>query len=164
MKSLLYFLSGVAGFGWLLMLMTHVAALLGHVGPLGDRTEVLFVGAFVVGFPAALAGPSLTEDMGQRAAATSKRYSGADYWKAILRGCPEWMKYLFYGASGYAVLNLVFVALGYSSLITFSGSWMAFYAADLAILYSAAKLWGQPPRVCPEGHCVGPVAKVCDQC
>jgi len=72
-----------------------------------------------------------------------------DYWKLVLRGWPEWMRYMVSGFFGYAVLNFAIFFFqtpqGGSGANPpavvwrgFSGHWMAFYSAALAILYSAA--------------------------
>lgn len=161
MKGVLYFLSGVAGLGWLLMLVTHVAALLGHGGPLGGREEVFFFGLFILWAAAILASRSLSKDVPQR-----------DFWKATLRGCPTWMKYLLYGSFFYALVNFVLAVTGGAktgpgpaqATRAISGHLLAFYAAAFAILYSAATLWGQQGRRCSEGHPVGPLARFCDHC
>jgi len=72
-----------------------------------------------------------------------------EYWKLVLRGWPEWMRYMVSGFFGYAVLNFAIFFFqtpqGGSGANPpavvwrgFSGHWMAFYSAALAILYSAA--------------------------
>jgi hypothetical protein len=79
-----------------------------------------------------------------------------DYWKLVLQGSPEWMRYMVYGFFGYAFVNF---ALFISKAPTgggganppaivwrgFSGHWMLFYSAALATLYSAAKTNGDVP-------------------
>ena len=87
-----------------------------------------------------------------------------DYWKLVLRGAPEWMRYMVYGFFGYAMLNFAIFffqapqggrggsganppAVAWRG---FSGHWMAFYSAALAILYSAAASPGSSnPRQLP---------------
>lgn len=75
--------------------------------------------------------------------------SRKDFWKVVLRGSPEWMRYMVYGFLGYALVNfLIFMPQapkggtgGETPAVVwrgFSGHWMAFYSAALAILYSAA--------------------------
>jgi len=67
----------------------------------------------------------------------------------VLRGAPEWMRYMVYGFGGYAMVNFAIFFFhsphGGSGANPpavvwrgFSGHWMAFYSAALAILYSAA--------------------------
>jgi succinate-acetate transporter protein len=164
MKAVLYFLSAISALWLLLNLILHVAALLGLAPPLGEHTEqVLFLGVFVLAIPMIFAMNWLSRDFARK-----------DVWKAALRGCPVWMRYLFYFFFGYALLNFVLVTIaaprGGSDLTPMqgvrgiTGHVMAFYSAQSAVLYSAATLWGQPPRCCPEGHPIGPLAKFCDQC
>jgi hypothetical protein len=45
----------------------------------------------------------------------------------------------------------------------FSGLWMVFYSAALAILYSAAKMMDSTPR-CANGHLASPNAIYCARC
>jgi hypothetical protein len=73
-----------------------------------------------------------------------------DFWKVVLKNSPVWMRSVVYGFFGYALINfLLFIAkapAGNSGANPpaalwkgFSGHWMAFYSAALAILYSAAR-------------------------
>lgn len=163
MKAALYFLSGISGLGLLLTFVLHVAALLGQVPPLGEYTQVLFLGIFILGIPTIFVMNSLSKDVARK-----------DIWKAALRGCPLWMRYSVYFFFGYALLNFVLVSIGaprsggnlsgVQGVRGITGHAMAFYSVFAAVLYSAARLWGQPGRRCPEGHPAGPLAKFCDQC
>jgi hypothetical protein len=81
-----------------------------------------------------------------------------------------------YGFFGYALLNFALFMWTLMSqsgsrasetlaLRGFSGHWMAFYSASLAIFHSASQtsvLAG--PRRCGNGHDVSPLAKFCDKC
>ncbi len=71
------------------------------------------------------------------------------YWKAVLKGAPQWMHSVMFGFSVYAVINFtIFIAkaphggsgpeLPAIFWRGFSGHWMAFYSAAFAALYSAA--------------------------
>ena len=153
--------------GFLASLVSHVYALLGLDGPLGDRTMLLHVGIFIVWIPAILASRRLVRDVPQK-----------DMWKATLRGCPEWMRYAFYGLFGYTFLNFalfMFRGAGRSTpggggaaapsvVRGFSGHWMLFYFAAFAMLYSYVHVEGAGPRRCAGGHEVGPLAKFCERC
>jgi hypothetical protein len=124
---------------------------------------ILHIGIFVVWFPAVL--------VAQRTAGNVNR---KDSWKIVLRGTPEWMRYMVYGFFGYAVINfLLFVAKAPTGSggtnppavvwRGFSGHWMAFYFAALAILSSAAS--GEQERwECPNGHSVSSTAHYCERC
>jgi hypothetical protein len=163
-KPLVSFFSGLAWVGLALSVWSHLDALVGHQGPLGDHEFWLHAGIFVVWFPAVMVSLRLTRDFKQK-----------DYWKAALRGCPTWMKYMVYGFFGYAILNFaVFIASapkGSSGPMTpsdvrgFSGHWMFFYSAAAATLYSGAHAHERDEgRRCLNGHMVSPLAKFCEEC
>ena len=122
---------------------------------------VLHVGIFVVWFPAVF----VTKNrMGNR---------GSKDWKVVLRGCPDWMRYMVYGFFGYAFLNFaLFMSKSPTGHLEgtppivwrgFSGHWMLFYSAALATLYSAAKTSGDVRR-CLNGHDVPATANFCSRC
>ena len=165
MKPILIFFAALSAVGLALSIVSHAAALLGIRGPLGDFTPVLHVGIFVVWIPTVLVANRFTRNASRK-----------DFWKVALRGCPSWMKYMTYAFFGYALLNfLIFIMVLPKAGGTgpmppqvvrgFSGHWMAFYSAALAVLYSAVNLWDEDlERHCPNGHAVQPLAKFCDQC
>jgi hypothetical protein len=117
-----------------------------HLGALGGRKVapepffwMLHGGIFVVWLPAVLVGI-------RRVGKTYRK----NYWRTVLRGSPAWLRYMVYAFFGYAVVNFLFfmtqapnkVEGGGTPIATwrgFSGHWMAFYSAALAILYSAAR-------------------------
>jgi len=99
----------------------------------------LHLGIFLVWIPAVL--------ISRRSVGSVNR---PDFWKVILKGAPGWMRYTLYGLFGYAILNFaLFMAQAPSSgnktggnppaivWRGFSGHWMVFYGAALAIFYSA---------------------------
>lgn len=169
LKPLIGFFAALAAVGLALSILSHLAALLGQPGPLGDYSWVLHVGIFVVWIPAVLVSQRLTSGVARK-----------DFWKAALRATPPWMKYMVYGFFGYAVLNFaIFItqvpSKGGSGGVSgpmppsvvrgFSGHWMAFYAAAMAILYSAAHVKDLgASRRCLNGHAVGPLAQFCERC
>ena len=92
----------------------------------------------------------------------------------MLQGSPDWMRYMVYGFFGYALLNFALFMTKAPTGGTgvnppaavwrgFSGHWMAFYSAALAILYSAAK-GGENVRRCLNGHTVSESANFCTRC
>jgi hypothetical protein len=85
MKTLLYPLVALSAVGLALSLISHIAALLGANGPLGDKAWILHIGIFVVWLPAILVMNRLTREVPRK-----------DIWKVALRGCPEWMRYMTY--------------------------------------------------------------------
>ena len=143
MKTVLYFFAAFSAVGLVLSLASHAAALMGTSGPLGDHVWELHIGIFVVWIPAVFASTRLTRNVPRK-----------DAWKAALRGCPDWMKYMTYGFFGYALLNFASLFItaphgmpavqgGGPGLMPpqivrgFSAHWMAFYSAALALLWSA---------------------------
>ena len=124
---------------------------------------VLHVGIFIVWFPSVL--------VAQRLAGKANR---KDLWKVVLKGAPDWMRYMVYVFSAYEFVNFM-TSMGQSSSggrhtttsvadwRGFSGLWMVFYSAALAILYSAAKMMESSPR-CANGHLAAPNALYCNRC
>jgi len=164
-KSFLYFFAALSAIGLALSVVSHVASLLGALGPLGRYSFALHVGVFIVWGPAVLVTQQLAKDA-----------SRGEVWKIVLRGCPAWMKYMTYGLVAYAILNFALYmyrepkpgapdGMSPRDVRGFSGHWMVFYSAALAILYSAAKVREQGGvRRCPNGHAVAELAKFCSQC
>ena len=165
MKPVLNLFASLAAIGLVVSLVSHVYALFGLPGPLGDFSWVLHIGIFVVWIPAVIASQSL-----------SRNVPSKDFWKAALRGCPPWMKYLTYFFFGYAIFNFAIFFITAPShppsgpmppavVRGFSGHWMAFYCAALSILYSKTRTQGQHrPTHCPNGHSISPLAKFCQAC
>lgn len=141
-KTLFYIFGPIALAGFLLSTITHIAALSGRPGPLGDSAMILHVGTFVVWVPAMIT-----------ARAVSKRTKRGEAHKAVFRGAPPWVRYSTFVLFAYGIVNVVmfirdlernadsepsakFVAETRGA----SGHWMFFYGAGLAILYSAANI------------------------
>ena len=100
------------------------------------------------------------------------------FWRTALSGCPTSMKYMTYGFFIYAFINFVhFIIIvnvhapskGGDPPVEvfqgFSGHWMAFYSAGLAILTSAYHrgLDNLQPR-CRYGHEIGWNDQFCPKC
>jgi hypothetical protein len=159
----------LAGFGLVLSLIVHASTFFGVSSPLGELTWSLHIGLFIVWFPAVIVANRLAKDFKQK-----------DFWKAVLRACPRWMKSLTFFFFVYAIINFTLwvildigggFAKGSGSktppnvLKGFSGHWMAFYSAAMAILYSAIHVTERDAtRRCPTGHPVSPSAKFCEEC
>jgi hypothetical protein len=151
----------LAGFGLILSLTQHAAALLGLPSPMGEFSKILNFGIFIVWMPAVLAANSLAKDFKQK-----------DFWKAVLRACPKWMKYSTFFFFCYAFLNFIlFFILNAAASGTpnpdrlSSGHLMAFYSAGMAILYTSVHAREHDEtRRCPMGHPVPPSARFCEQC
>ncbi|MEW4568258.1 hypothetical protein AB1L88_10350 [Tautonia sp. JC769] len=130
----------LASVGLLLSLVAHGCAWLGVPQPLGMATWGLHLGIFVVWLPALLASGQMTRG--------AKR---EDAWRVALRGCPAWMRWMTSAFFVYAFFNflLFFAAMAPAGeqaaegdmppavFRGFSGHWMAFYSAALAMLYSS---------------------------
>jgi hypothetical protein len=87
---------------------------------------IFHVGIFVVWFPAVFVAK-------QRVGSVNRK----DFWRVVLAGSPEWMRYMVYGFFGYAMVNFALFAFqaptGGSGANPpaivwrgFSGHWMAF--------------------------------------
>ena len=123
--------------GFVLSVWIHVAAILGHQAAPDGMFFVMHVGIFVVFFPAVFV--------------TAKRVGrtrGKDTWKHILRGAPEWVRYMVYTVWAYgAVSSLLSFPHGVShksgihfNVTTwryFSVGWMIFYCTSFGMLYAA---------------------------
>jgi hypothetical protein len=166
MPVVLPFVIAIATIGLLLSLIAHLCALLSLPQPLGEATWGLHIGIFVVWLPAVLVLTRLGRDFKQK-----------DLWKAALRGCPKWMRWMTYGFFIYAFINiatfLMVAPLGQQPpgpdppvvFRGFSGHWMAFYSASIGIMYSAIVVARRDPAPrCPNGHPVSPTAVFCEDC
>jgi hypothetical protein len=154
-RPFLWLFIGIATAGLILSLWVHIGAVMGRRVAPESWFWMLHIGIFVVWFPAVFVAQRLVGNMNRR-----------DFWKAVLKGSPDWMRYMVYGFLGYAMVNfLLFMTKasdggsGANPPATvwrgFSGHWMAFYSAALAILYSAAASVSSSRR-CANGHIVSP--------
>jgi len=136
-KPFLWLFIGIAVVGLVLSLWVHIGAVMGRRVAPEAYFWMLHVGIFVVWIPAVIVSRRLVANVNRQ-----------DFWKIVLKGCPDWMKYAVYGFFGYAIINfLMFMnktpigAGGTNPPATvwrgFSGHWMAFYSAALAVMYSA---------------------------
>jgi Protein of unknown function (DUF3592) len=161
MKPFLWVFIAFALVGFVLSLWFHIRAIMGHSAP--DSVFVLHVGIFVVWFPAVLAAIKLQG--GGR---------GKDLWKRVLRGDPDWVRYVTYGIFGYSWISMMANFGGgkhpqsgpdpdASTLRSFSCVWMAFYSMAAAILYSAVRQTSTTNR-CVNGHAVSANSRFCEIC
>lgn len=151
----------LSAIGLVVSLWVHLGAAMGRAP--SSFFWVLHVGIFVVWFPAIFVAQRLVGNVNRK-----------DFWKVVLKGVPDWMRYMVYGFLGYAVVNFLFFMTkapnGGSGANPpaavwrgFSGHWMAFYSAALAILYSAARTEDTSLR-CANGHLASPSATYCTRC
>jgi hypothetical protein len=162
MGFILLFFACLAVIGLILSLVAHLCGLFGLQQPLEEATWGLHVGIFAVSLPAVLVATQIGKEFKQK-----------DFWKAALRGCRPWMRWLVYGLLGYAVFNFVRFVINTQgqvpnddeAFVGFSGHWMFFYAVAAAILYSAYVVRKHDPaRRCPNNHPVSPSALFCEVC
>lgn len=163
-KTILTFFMTLAAIGLVLSVAVHLCALFGFNVPFAKEAWGLHGGIFVVWLPTVIVAHRLSKDFKQK-----------DLWKAALRGCPTWMKYITYFFFGYAILNFAIFMFGtmaspagkseLNELRGFSGHWMAFYSAAMSVLYSAINYESyDDTRKCLNGHAVSPLAKFCEEC
>ena len=137
-KPLLWPLIGLSAVGLALSLWVHLGALGGYRVAPQYFFVMLHLGIFVVWLPTMLVAKKRIGNMQRR-----------DFWKLVLRGSPNWMRYMVYGFGAYAVVNfLIFLTQAPSGgsgdppavvWRGFSGHWMAFYSAAMATLYAAVE-------------------------
>ncbi len=167
MNILIYPTMILAALGLVLSLIVHMAALFGLPVSLPFNAMSLHTGVFVVWIPAMFVSyPAI------------RKVPRQDQWRAMLRGCPDWLRYLTYGFFAYAIINFVlsfmlvranvgpFVTEAPTSIVRgFSGHWMFFYCTAFATLYAAMQRdkLGLVRR-CPQGHEVSLRARYCEKC
>ena len=166
LTPLLYVFVIIAAAGLVISATVHVFGLAGYDISEG-RSEYLFFGVFAVFLPTVL----VTNG-------TAREFKQKDWWKAVLRGCPPWMKYIIYGCFAYALFNFARFALGHAvapdgsppetsikEITMMTGHILPFYAIAMGTLYSAIQVSkSDPQRRCSNGHPVSPSASFCDQC
>jgi hypothetical protein len=161
-RPFLWFLICFSAVGLFVSLWVHLGAVMGKRVAPEACFFMLHIGIFVVWIPAILVAQRLVGNVNRR-----------DLWKVVLKDSPDWMRYMVYGFGGYAILNfLLFMTKAPSggngnppAIVWrgFSGHWMAFYSAALAILYAAARTENTSPR-CANGHVASSNAAYCPQC
>ena len=163
LRPFIWVFVALSAVGLFVSLYVHLGAVMGRRVAPEAFFWILHMGIFVVWFPAVLVAK-------QRVGSTRRK----DFWKRVLEGSPEWMRYLVYGFLGYAMVNFGLFMLKAPTGSTgsnppaevwrgFSGHWMAFYSAALAILYSAAHESANRLH-CLNGHPVPPGANYCERC
>ena len=159
----LVFFQALSLIGLLLSLWVHIGALLGKRIAPGFFFWGLHIGIFVVWFPAIFVARALVGNMQRK-----------DLWKVILKGSPDWVRYMVYGFFTYAFINFALYTLHIrpgdrvpnpsgDDWRGFSGHWMAFYSTAFAILNSAARQNRSTSR-CLRGHSASSHDLYCPQC
>lgn len=158
------FVQSLALAGFALSVLVNVGTVTGRWTPPGYFLA-LHVGIFVVFFPAILVAR-------RRVGNTNRK----DFWKVVLNGAPDWMKYFLYAVFAYTFVIGVpswiralqqvtkpAQSKDFNDWTLFSAGWMVFYWASFAILYAALKQEELSPR-CVNGHPALPGASFCSQC
>jgi Protein of unknown function (DUF3592) len=151
----------LSGVGFLLSLSANIGSLMGRRVLPGAFFFILHAGVFAVWFPAFFVAKKKVGNTHRK-----------DFWKLVLRGAPDWMRYslytvFFYGFVGFFI-SVANARAGGSQLEflpwrQFSTVWMIFYAAAFAILY-ASSFEPYIGERCINGHPVLPGASFCTQC
>jgi Protein of unknown function (DUF3592) len=161
LRPFIWFFVWLSAIGLVVSLWIHIGALMGHGVP--SAFWVLHVGIFIVWFPAVLVAQRLVGNTNRK-----------DFWKAVLKGSPDWVRYMMYVLFAYEFVTFM-ISMGQSSSGIrhtttsvadwrgFSSLWMVFYSAAFAILYSAAKTMESSPR-CVNGHLASANAHYCHRC
>jgi len=150
--------------GFVLSLLVNVGALISRWTP-PSYFWAFHVGIFLVFFPALFVAQ-------KRVGNTNRK----DFWKVMLKGAPDWMKYLLYALFVYGAaigipswIRTVQHASGpqrssgFNDWTGVSVTWMVFYWASFTILYAAMQRERFGPR-CVNGHLAPPGADFCNQC
>jgi hypothetical protein len=135
----LWIFASLSCIGLIVSLWVHLGAVMGRRVAPEAFFWMLHIGIFVVWLPAVLVAQRLVGNINRK-----------DFWKVVLKDSPVWMRYMVYGFLGYATVNFLFFVVRAPSgsggadppaevWRGFSGHWMAFYSAALAILYSAIR-------------------------
>ncbi len=184
-KILLLPLMAYAAAGLVLSLVVHLLAYADiQIGGNG-LFVALHVGIFPLWIPVVLLAGRMTGGMrwgwGGTWGGTGGYRRSWDFWNAILADSPLWMKYMTFGFLAYAMVNFIlFIVLtvflhpstgqhgGEPPALVwrgFSGHWMAFYSAGLAIVTTA--YWrglSNLQRRCVNGHPVAYDDRFCSIC
>ncbi|KKM13250.1 hypothetical protein LCGC14_1718160 [marine sediment metagenome] len=144
-ERLLRLTAFVSAAAFLLSATLHVASLWGHIVDSFPVVAALYYGMLPIAVPSVWANHRLV-----------RGYRKNEYRRAILRGCPGWMKKLVYLLGIYTIVGFFLFSLLHLfgshsrgvdpadvwSMRLASLLWMIFYATAGAVLYSGAKVYG----------------------
>lgn len=179
MQALLLVLIIYSGVGLILSLTVHLLSFFGSAPGSDTLFTAMHVGIFPMWFVVVMI---MQKAMGNSWLGSG--WGGRSYrkgiWKLMLSGCPPWMRYMTYGFFAYAIFNFVIFILfnlgqpqshlaggtpPSSIWHGFSGHWMAFYSAGLALSVSVYNRGiNNFVRRCPNGHIVGLDDTFCATC
>jgi len=131
----------IAWLGLVLSIIVHTLSILGHEDALSDIDAFVWIlhgGAILLGFPLVLCSGKITIGTQEK-----------DFWKAVSKYCPLWMKRMVGFFFLYGIINFIlFIKSGTvengdstpaSVFKGFSGHWMIFYSIEVAVFYSYLK-------------------------
>ncbi|HVK79227.1 MAG TPA: hypothetical protein VM915_01310 [Verrucomicrobiae bacterium] len=144
-------LAAVAAIGWALSFAMSIAGFVGLSVP-QSLTGTVFVGLFPLWLCAVVLAGRATRGVSQ-----------VDFWKAALRGCPDWLRYAIWSSWAYTFLMFALMALGANREAAGAGFVGVFYASALGIFITNATTTKEPSE-CSNGHKVGPFDKFCREC
>jgi len=152
----------LASIGFAVVFAIHVATLFGNTFLFEHLLGFLGPGIFVVWLPTGIIGIRMTRDFKQK-----------DFWRAALRGCPEWMRKAQWVLLGYAWVGffaLPFLYGGGTELLankarSMSAVVLILYSLASTVLFSATRIEKfDLSRRCLNGHPLPPLAKFCEEC
>ena len=100
LAPLLWVFIALAAVGLVVSLWVHLGAVMGRRVAPEAFFWILHVGIFVVWIPAVFVAKARVGNMNRK-----------DFWKVVLQGSPDWMRYMVYGFLGYAVFNFAMFML-----------------------------------------------------
>lgn len=161
MAALILLFLVIAIAGLIAALAIHVATLFGVIWPFEHTLEFMGFGVFIAFVPTAFAMTRLTSDFKRK-----------DLWRAMLRGCPKWMRRAFYGLVWYAWVGFFVLPMLYGGGSSsangdrsMSAGLLIFYAFPVVVFYSALRAPQiDQSRRCLNGHHISPLAKYCEEC
>lgn len=181
-KILLLPLIVYAAAGLALSMAAHLLAYAGIQLGGNGLFIALHVGIFPLWIPVVLLVGRMTGGMRWGRGGTWGYRRSWDFWNAMLTDSPVWMRYMTFGFLAYAMVNFIlFMVLSVflhpsagqhggepSALVWrgFSGHWMAFYSAGLAIVTAAYRRGSLSnlQRRCVNGHPVTYDDRFCSTC
>jgi hypothetical protein len=155
LKALAFSVMALGLLGMVLCLGSYIFELAGIYAPPTNRPSLLFFGIFVVWVPTIVLMNKLTQDFKQK-----------DMWKAVLRGCPPWMKKAMWALIGGMFL-LGLLPLLRAKIYPDVGMLfpILFYAISFCVSYSYINFERHDStRRCLNGHAISPLAKFCEEC
>jgi hypothetical protein len=158
MARVAYIVMVLSAIGVLLCLGLYLFEVI-RLSPLPSAVAMVpLAGLFLVWLPTILLMNRLTRDFKQR-----------DFWKAALRGCPDWMRNALWivvgGAFALFVVLLLWKRNSREALYVVVLFPITFYAVSFCAMYSFIQAEKQDLlHRCLNGHAISALAKFCEEC